>query len=120
MDLFDNNGNLLGEGKEIFDSEGNLIGHFLESAKNGVADAFGDSWIWGIIFLLFIAPGWTLLGIVLYLIIKLIRIIFWLALTLIKYVLIGLWWLIKLFARCLWWLVRLPVYLIFYHDTPLF
>lgn len=120
MDLFDSNGSFLGEGKEIFDSEGNLIGHFLESAKSGVEDAFEGSWIWGIIFLLFIAPGWTLLGIVLFLIIKLIRIIFWLACTIMKFALIALWWLIKFIARCLWWILRLPFYLIFYRDIPEF
>lgn len=120
MDLFDSNGSFLGEGKEIFDSEGNLIGHFLESAKKGVEDAFEGSWILGIIFLLFIAPGWTLLGLVLFLIIKIIRIALFLAITIIKLVLIGLWWLVKLVARCLWWLLRLPVYLIFWRDIPEF
>ena len=109
MDLFDNNGNLLGEGKEIFDSEGNLIGHFLESAKHGVDSAFEVSWIWGLIFLLIVAPGWTLLGIILFLIIKLIRFIFWILISILKIAL-----------RCVWWLIRLPYYRIFKHNFPRF
>lgn len=107
MDLFDSNGSFLGEGKEFFDSEGNLVGHFLESAKNGTETAFEGSWILGIIFLLFIAPGWTIFGIVLFLIIKLIRIALWLAFTILKITL-----------RCFWWLLRLPFCLIFWRDIP--
>lgn len=109
MDLFDEGGNLLGEGKEIFDSEGNLIGHFLESAKSGVDSAFEVSWIWGVIFLLLIAPGWTLLGVILFLLIKLVRILFKLLFVLLKTV-----------FRCVWWVIRLPFYLICMDELPRF
>ena len=97
MDLFDSNGNFLGEGKEIFDSEGNLIGHFVESAKNGVNSAFESSWILGLFFLLIIAPGWTILGIILFLIIKLIRLLFLILISILKIIL-----------QCIWWIIRLP------------
>ena len=109
MDLFDNNGNFLGEGKELFDSEGNLIGHFLEKAKDNVESAFEVSWIWGLIALLIFAPGWTILGVILYLLIKLIRLIFWLLITILKIVL-----------RFIWWLIKLPFCLVFKHDIPRF
>lgn len=109
MDFFDENGNNIGEGKAVFDEDGNLIGHFLKSTKEGVSDAFGISWVWGIIFLLIIAPGWTLLGLLLFLLVKLVKFIFWLIANIIKFVL-----------RCIWWLLRLPFYLIFYRDVPEF
>jgi len=109
MDFFDSEGGFLGEGKEIFDSEGNLIGHFIESAKDGVSSAFESSWLWGLFFLLIIAPGWTLLGVLLYLIIKVIKIAIWLLFTIIKFIL-----------RCLWWLIRLPFYLLIWRDYPEF
>lgn len=109
MDLFDNNGSYLGEGKEIFDSDGRLIGHFLETAKSGVDSAFEISWIWGVIFLMIIAPGWTILGIVIYLLFKFIRFLFCIMISI-----------LKLILKCIWWVVRLPVHMILWHEFPSF
>lgn len=118
MDFFDSNGQFLGEGKALFDSEGNLVGHFLENAKNGVEDAFEFSWWWGLVFLFFIAPGWALLGLVLFLLIKLFRLLFFLLVLILKFALRVGWWLLKLVSRTLWWIVRLPFCLLFYHELP--
>ena len=46
---------------KLYDEDGNYVGEFLESTKEKVENAFEGSWIWGIVFLLFIAPGWTCL-----------------------------------------------------------
>ena len=109
MDLFDDKGSFLGEGKAIFDSEGNLIGHFLETAKEGVESAFEGSWLWGILFLFFVAPWLGIIGVVLFLIIKLIRLVFWIVFSIIKIAL-----------RLIWWLIRLPFCLIFRREFPNF
>lgn len=87
---------------KIFDEDGNYIGEFLEDTKEKIDDAFEGSWIWGIIFLLLIAPGWTILGIVVISIFKLIAFI------------------IKLIFRILWWTIRLPFCLLFYREFPQF
>lgn len=87
---------------KIFDEDGNYIGEFLEDTKDKIDDAFEGSWMWGIIFLLLIAPGWTILGIVVISIVKLIAFI------------------IKLIFRILWWTIRLPFCLIFYREFPEF
>ena len=115
MEFFDEDGNFLGEGKEIFDGDGELIGHFLEKAKDSVSSATsdigsGEGSIFGLILvLLIIAPGWALLGIVVWLIVKVIKLIIWLLLIIIKFIL-----------RCIWWLIRMPFTLILYREFPEF
>ena len=116
MDLFDNDGKFLGEAKGIFDSEGNLIGHFLENAKDKVESVSEDSWILGLFCLLIIAPGWTILGILLFLIIKVIRLMFWFLRLVFRLLLV----ILVTVLRCVWWLVRLPFCLIFRHEFPEF
>jgi len=83
---------------KVFDEDGNYLGEFIEDTKEKVEDAFEGSWIWGVIFLLFIAPGWTILGIVVILLFKLIS---------------GI---IKLAFKMVWWLIRLPFCLVFRRE----
>lgn len=115
MEHFDEFGNSLGEGTEIFDGDGELIGHFFEKAKDSISSASSDvssgegSIIWLIIVCLIIAPGWTLLGILIWLIVKIVKIIFLIAMTVIKFLL-----------RCLWWVLRTPFCLIFHREFPEF
>lgn len=85
---------------KVFDENGNYLGEFIEGTKDKIDDAFEDSWIWGILFLLLIVPGWTILGIVLISIFKFISFI------------------LKLIFRTLWWTIRLPFYLIFFKEFP--
>ena len=94
---------------KLFDEDGNYVGEFFEDTKEKVEDAFEASWIWGIVFLLIIAPGWTLAGLTLFGIIKLFKLL-----------IILLYKLLLLFLRCLWWLIRLPFYSIFQHELPEF
>ncbi|MGN1181543.1 MAG: hypothetical protein ACI4SR_00940 [Faecalibacillus sp.] len=42
---------------KVFDENGNYLGGFIEDTKDKIDDAFEDSWIWGILFLLLIVPG---------------------------------------------------------------
>lgn len=94
---------------KVFDEDGEYLGEFIEASKEKVEDAFEVSWIWGIIVLLIVAPGWTIFGLVIWVIAKLIKLI-----------LTSLFKLLKLLLRCIWWLIRLPIYLIFYHEMPEF
>ena len=94
---------------KIFDENGNYLGEFFEDTKEKVEDAFEGSWLFGIIFLFFIAPWWTLFGLVVWGICKIL-----------KFVIVLLFKLAVLFLRCLWWLIRLPFCLIFLHEKPKF
>ena len=94
---------------KVFDEDGNYLGEFFENTREKVGDAFETSWILGIIVLLIIAPGWTLLGVILWGIFKTI-----------KCILVLLAKLFMLLLRCLWWLIRLPVYAFFYRELPEF
>lgn len=87
---------------KIFDEDGNYLGDFIEDTKDKIDDAFEGSWLWGIVFLLIIAPGWTILGIIVISIFKLIKFI------------------IKLIFKIIWWIIRLPFTLIFQHEFPEF
>lgn len=87
---------------KIYDETGEFLGEFFEDTKDKVEDAFDCSWVWGIIFLLVIAPGWTLLGLTLFGIFKL------------------LFTIVKLVFLIIWWIVRLPFCLIFYQEIPEF
>ena len=87
---------------KVFDEDGNYLGEFIDGTKEKVEDAFDSSWIWGIIFLLIIAPGWTILGIILISIFKLIKAI------------------IRLVFKTIWWIFRLPFCLIFRRKFPEF
>lgn len=86
----------------MYDEDGNYLGEFIEDTKDKIEDAFEGSWIWGIIFLLLIAPGWTILGIVVISIFKMIAFIF------------------KLGVRIIWWVIRLPFCLVFKREIPEF
>lgn len=94
---------------KVFDEHGNYLGEFIENTKEKVEDAFEISWFWGIIFLLIIAPGWTLLGLIV-----------WGLFKAIKFIIVLLFKLVSLLSRCLWWLIRSPFYLIFQHEMPKF
>lgn len=87
---------------KLFDENGNHIGEIFEDTKEKVETAFEWSWWWGIIFLLFIAPGWTILGVLLFLIFKII---------------IGIF---KFVFKIVWWGIRLPFSLIFRRVFPRF
>lgn len=59
MKLFDEDGNYVGE----------LIKDSIEEVKDNAMDSFDDgSWILGLVLLLIVFPGWTILGGVIYLI----------------------------------------------------
>lgn len=94
---------------KIFDENGNYLGEFIEDTKEKVEDAFEESWLWGIVFLLIVAPGWTLLGLIV-----------WGLFKILKFVMVLLYKLLILFLRCLWWILRLPFCLVFHHKTPKF
>lgn len=94
---------------KVFDENGNYLGEFIADTKEKVENAFEVSWFWGLIFLLIIAPGWTLLGLVLWGLFKLIKLIVVLLFKLLIFLL-----------RCLWWMIRLPFYMVFRHKTPIF
>lgn len=87
---------------KLFDENGNYLGEFIEETKEKVEDAFDDSWIWGVVFFLLIAPGWTILGIVLILLFKITCII------------------IKLVWGLTFWFAKLPFCLFFKHTLPRF
>lgn len=87
---------------KLYDEDGNYVGEFLESTKEKVENAFEGSWIWGIVFLLFIAPGWTVLGLIVIGLFKLIKFI------------------VVLVLKIMWWTIRLPFVLIFRHEFPEF
>ena len=87
---------------KVFDENGNCLGEFFEDTKEKIEDSFDGSWLGGIVFLLFIAPGWTILGIVLILLFKLI------------------FGIIKLALKTVWWIVRLPFTLVFSREIPEF
>lgn len=87
---------------KVFDEDGNYLGEFFEGTKEKVGDAFEVSWVWGIVVLFFIAPWWTLLGLAIYLNIKVISLV------------------IKYAFKIIWWLVRLPFCLIFNKELPEF
>ena len=84
----------------IFDEDGNYLGDFIGDTKEKVEDAFEGSWLWGIVVLLFIAPGWTIFGIIVILLFKLISFI------------------IMLVIKFVWWLVRLPFCLVLQKRFP--
>lgn len=93
MKLFDEDGNYVGE----------LIKDSIEEVKDNAMDSFDDgSWILGLVLLLIVFPGWTILGGVIYLIIKII------------------WWIFRILINSLWWLIRLPFTLIFKGEFPEF
>ena len=94
---------------KIFDEDGKYLGEFIENTKEKAEDAFAESWIWGIVFLLIIAPGWALIALA-----------FWALLKLIKIVGVLVFNFFVLLLRCLWWVIRLPFYLVFRHETPMF
>ena len=59
MKLFDEDGNYVGE----------LIKDSIEEVKDNAMDSFDDgSWILGLVLLLIVFPGWTILGGVIHLI----------------------------------------------------
>lgn len=118
MDLFDEFGDFLGEGIELFDGDGNIVGYFLESAKDGIDSAFGVSWVWGLVFLFLVAPGWALLGVVLWALFVLIKLSLKLAIFLITILVKLVIILLGFVLRCLWWLIQLPFCLIFDHEFP--
>lgn len=64
MKVFDEYGNYQGDISDAFNEEGEYIGRVFSDAKDKVEEAFEGSWLWGIIFLFVIAPGWALLGVV--------------------------------------------------------
>lgn len=86
----------------LFDEDGNYVGEFISNTKEKVEEAFEGSWLWGIVFLLFIAPGWTILGLVVIGLFKLIKFV------------------VVLVFRTIWWIIRLPFCLIFHHEFPEF
>ena len=108
MTFFYENGNPV-ESEDFYDSQGNLVGHFIKKTGDSIGGAFETSWVWGIIFLLFIAPGWTILGLLVIGIYKLIKLLFKLIFAIVKFV-----------FRLAWWVVRLPFCLIFRRKTPTF
>lgn len=92
---------------KLFDEDGNYVGEFIkdsiEEVKDNAMDSFDEnSWILGLVLLLVVFPGWTILGGVIYLIIKII------------------WWIFKILINSLWWLIRLPFTLIFKGEFPEF
>ena len=115
MEFFDKDGNSLGEGTEIFNGDGELLGHFFEKAKDSInsatrnIDSGAGSIFWLIFVFLVIAPGWTLLGLLIWLLVKIVKCIVWILLQIIKFLL-----------RCVWWLVRVLPYWIMYREFPEF
>ena len=92
---------------KIFDEDGNYLGEFIkeyiEEVKDNATETISDgSWILGLIMLLIIFPGWTILGGVIYIIGKLI------------------WWIFKIVINTAWWLIRLPFTLFIYRELPEF
>ena len=104
---------------DIYDSNGNLIGEILDDTKEIVANTgdrisgwFESSIILGLLGSL-VHP---ILGIATAIIMVILRLLVFTA----KWVIILIWWIIKFLARCLWWLIRFPFTLAFYHETPIF
>lgn len=92
---------------KIFDEDVNYLGEFIkesiEEVKDNATETISDgSWILGLIMLLIIFPGWTILGGVIYIIGKLI------------------WWIFKIVINTAWWLIRLPFTLFIYRELPEF
>ena len=92
---------------KIFDEDGNYLGEFIkesiEEVKDNATETISDgSWILGLIMLLIIFPGWTILGGIIYIIGKLI------------------WWIFKIVINTAWWLIRLPFTLFIYRELPEF
>lgn len=92
---------------KIFDEDGNYLGEFIkesiEEVKDNATETISDgSWVLGLIMLLIIFPGWTILGGVIYIIGKLI------------------WWIFKIVINTAWWLIRLLFTLIIYRELPEF
>ena len=74
---------------EIFDRDGNFLGEFIEKQKDDVADSFESSWGWGLLCLL-----WKFLPAVI--IVTILWFIFKAIFLLIKLCLKIIWWIIRL------------------------
>ena len=83
---------------KVYDEDGNFLGDFISAEKEKIVETFDDGLWWLGLFFLFVAPFWTILVIILWLIFKLI---------------INL---IKLILKVIWWLIRLPFCLIFNRE----
>ena len=85
---------------EIFDKDGNFLGEFISKQGDDIGDAFGASWILGLL-CLFWKPIPTIIVIALWLVLKIIVAI-------------------VVFAfKLTWWLIRLPFTLLFLKDLPI-
>lgn len=92
---------------KLFDEDGNYVGEFIkdsiEEVKDNAVDKISNGELFlGLIVLLFVFPGWTILGLVIYLICKIISFV------------------IKLSINIVWWLIRLPFTLIISRELPEF
>ena len=84
---------------ELFDKDGNFVGEFISSTKENVEETFESSWILGILFFL-ISPIWTMVVISIWFIFKMF-------IKLLIFVLRIAWWIIRL-PFCLIFLRELP------------
>ena len=117
---------------ELFDKDGNLIGEIFEKQKDDISSS--GSCLEATVAILKAIPL-ILLALILWLIIKAISIPFkWLYIGikfLLKWIGKGMLWLLKilgvgclyflkLLCRSIWWLLRLPFYLIRFKKKPTF
>lgn len=92
---------------KLYDENGDYVGEFVKNSisdvKDSAIESINDGSLgWGLILLLIIFPGWTILCVTIYLIIKFI------------------WAILKLSFCILFWLIRLPFKLIFWREFPKF